>query len=40
MTSLKIDHAGFEVWDRTLNADGQQVGGSTVGPYLFKRTAN
>ncbi len=40
MTSLKIDHDGFEVWDRTLNAEGQQVGGSTAGPYLFKRTAN
>jgi hypothetical protein len=39
MTALKIDHGGFEVWDRTMNSDGQQVGGSTVGPYLFTRIA-
>ena len=37
MTALKIDHGSFEVWDRTMNSDGQQVGGSTVGPYLFTR---
>ena len=36
-SEVLLDQAALEKWDRGFDKDGQQVWGSTLGPYRFDR---
>ncbi len=39
MSSVTLTQQEIQSWDRSYNAEGVQVAGSTSGPYIFRKTS-